>query len=869
MSSKLPILFAVIAALLSLAAPARAETILIRGGTLLTGGAPAQTGDVLVVDGKISAVAGAIIPPAGARIIEAAGRFVMPGIIDAHSHMGVYPWTVGGTGNSDGNEATSPLSPDVRAEDSIYLDDPGFERARAGGVTTALILPGSANLIGGEGVVVKLRPRAGLEGMRFQGAPRQLKMAMGENPKRVYGSRTQLPSTRMGNIALLREAFRAAQDYPEAFFYEWPFRPWHRKVLRDVLASGDLPPMRSAARVRLQVHCYTQADIEGLLRVADEFGLQIAAIHHALEAYKVRDELARRKIGVATFADWWGFKQEAWDAIPENAALCAKAGVKVAIHSDSADHIQRLWHEAAKCVRAGMSEADALKSITLWPAEILGIAERTGALEVGKDADIAVFSRHPFDVTTRVDMTLIDGRIVFERRPFALPKEEAPPAAIALSGARIVPVSGPAIEGGTIVLRGGKIEAVGGPEIAVPPDAQRIDATGKTIIPGMIDVNTSVGLVEVGSDHSTHDDDESSAAMTPHVRAADGINPDSETVMETRLAGVTTVVVAPSEGNLVGGLAAVVDLMGPTVRDMIVSDGVALWANMGQQAVGRGKGGYTTRMGMIAELRALFLEAQEHKRKLDRHKLEVERAARAEARRLKKIADRAAGKLPTPTAGKDEKDEDAEPPLPLEPPSRRPRLEALLPVLDGTTPFVVSAHREPDIRAAIAFAEEFSLRLILNHATEAYRVAPLLAAKKIPVLVGPVTTQPSGRETWGAIYENAALLHEAGVPIAIQHGGAHNVRLLAYQAGIAVAYGLPEAAALRAITLGPAEILGIARTHGSLEKGKVANLVVLTGDPLQPRSVVERVFIRGREVPRTSHQRSLFDKWKDAPSGAK
>jgi imidazolonepropionase-like amidohydrolase len=863
---------AALAALLGAPAAARAEAVLIRGGTLLTASRGTLEGDLLVIDGRIAEVGGTIPPPAGARVIEARGRFVMPGIIDTHSHMGVYPWTVASTGNGDGNEMTAPITPQVRAEDSIHLEDPAFERARAGGVTSALILPGSANLIGGEGVVVKLRPGASLEQLRFAGAPRQFKMAMGENPKRVYGGKGQLPSTRMGNLAFLREAFRLADaraDAAEAaaFFETPPFRPSHRDALRAILSSRGPEGKRA---VRLQVHCYTRADIEGLLRLADEFGFEVSALHHALEAYKVRDELARRGIGVATFADWWGFKQEAWDAIPENAGLCAKAGVKVAIHSDSADHVQRLWHEAAKCVAHGMDPDDAIRAITLWPASILGISERTGSLDAGKDADIAIFSRHPFDVTTRVETTLIDGRIVHERRDFTPPAPEAAPEAIALAGGRIVPVSGPPIEAGVLVMRAGRIAAVGGPDTPVPEGALRVDVSGRTLIPGMVDADTSVGMVEVGSDPATQDDDESSGYATPHVRALDGFNPDSETVHETRLGGVTTVVLSPDGSNLLGGLAAAVDLEGSAAREMVVKDPVGLWANLSDAAVarGRGKGAYTSRMGMVAALRELLLEAQEHARKLERHKLELERWRRGQERRARKAAERAAAPAGAtlPAAGKDD---DEEPPLAPEPPGRKLRIEALLPVLEGKLPLVVTAHREADIRTALALAEEFGLKLVLNRGTEAYRVAPLLAARKVPVLVGPVTTQPSHHETWNAVYENAAILHAAGVKIAIRHGGAHSVRLLPFQAGIAVAYGLPAEAALRAVTLAPAEILGIAEDHGSLDPGKLANVVVLSGEPLQSLSRVEKVYIRGREVSRTSHQRRLFDKWKEAPMGGK
>lgn len=858
---------------ITLAATARAESILIRGGTILTASHGTVEGDVLVVDGKIAAISRSIDAPQ-ARVIDARGKFVMPGIIDAHSHLGVYPWTYSSSGNSDGNEATSPLSPDVRAEDSVYLDDPGFERARAGGVTSALILPGSANLIGGEGVVLKLRQTNTLDGMRFQGAPRQLKMAMGENPKRVYGGRTQLPSTRMGNLALLREAYLAAMapdaprsPFQDEFFSQWPFRPGHRQVLRDVVAK----------KVRLQVHCYTKSDIQGLLRVADECGFEVAAIHHALEAYKVADELAKRKIGVATFADWWGFKQEAWDAIPENAALCAKAGVKVAIHSDSADHIQRLYHEAAKCVRHGMPEADAIKAVTLWPAELLGVGDRTGSIDVGKDADIAIFSKHPFDMFARVETTLVDGAVVFERKDRTEPAPAREPAAIALVGGKVVTVSGPVHEGGVVVVRKGRIEAVGAAGTAVPADAVRVDVTGKTIVPGMIDANTHVGLIEVGMDASTHDADESSKIVVPHMRVSDGIHPDSETLRVTRAGGVTTVVVAPGEENLIAGQAAVIDLDGATVADMVVKEPVAVWMSLGGAAIGRGrgKGEFMTRMGLIAQLRELFIQVQEHRRKLDRAKLEAARYERGAARRARKALEKAAAAAASATAmpagatatATAKTEDEEEPPLPPEPPGRNLRLEALLPVLDGQVPVVVSVHLEADIRAAIALADEFGLKLILNHATEGYRVAKLLAERKIPVIVGPVTTQPSSHETWGAIYENAALLHKAGVKIAMQSDSAHNARLVPFQAGLAVAYGLPPEAALRAVTLEAAEVLGIAADYGSIERGKVANLVVLTGDPLQPLSRIERVYIRGREVPPTSHQTELRDRYGGPKTG--
>lgn len=398
------------------------EYTAIVDATILTAGPEGtiEKGIVLIRDGKIEAVGAAVHVPGTATVVRAEGRFLMPGIVDSHSHMGVYPWPHSDA-TSDGNEATSPITPEVRAEDSVHLEDPAFARARAGGVTTIMILPGSANLIGGEACTVKLRLVKTLEGMKIEGAARNMKMASGENPKRVYGRRNQMPSTRMGSAAYLRRVFTEAVDYGAK---------WKRyEIKQERAAKGDGKPpdrpetdLRKQAlldivegRVNVHLHGYTVSDYTGYLRVFDEFGIKPRAFHHALEAYKMRDDLAKRGIGISTWADWWGFKVEAYDGIPHNAALCSKSGVNVAIHSDSSEGVQRLFVEAAKCVRWGMAPEEAIKSITINPAWQIGVHERTGSIEKGKDADLALFSKHPFDITTRVDGTWIDGVRVYTR----------------------------------------------------------------------------------------------------------------------------------------------------------------------------------------------------------------------------------------------------------------------------------------------------------------------------------------------------------------------------------------------------------------------------------------------------------------------
>ena len=364
-----------------------------------------QEGMVLVKDGKIAAVGTELSLPEGIEILDAEGRYLMPGIIDVHSHMGVYSWP-GARAHSDGNESSEPVTAFVRAEDSVRVADPAMALARAGGVSTVMILPGSANLIGGETITLKLRPSRTLDGMRFEGAPRGIKMACGENPKRVHNDEERGPSTRMGNLAHMREIFRQAQDYQKARKSDIPpTSDLNLETLIDVL-EGE---------IRVHIHCYRQDDIEGIYRVMDEFGIQVASFQHALEAYKVRDIIIEHGTAIATWPDWWGFKMEAYDATPYNASIVKREGGVVAIHSDSAKTIQRLYTEAAKVIRYGATEQEVLEMITLDPAKMLGIEKRVGSIEVGKDADLALFSKHPLDVYTRVDMTWIDGEIVYQK----------------------------------------------------------------------------------------------------------------------------------------------------------------------------------------------------------------------------------------------------------------------------------------------------------------------------------------------------------------------------------------------------------------------------------------------------------------------
>ena len=415
--------------------PLPSGSTLITGATILTGtGERLEGADILIRDGRIEAV-GTGLSADGAEVVDAAGKWVTPGIIDVHSHLGVYP-SPGTTSHSDGNEMTAPVTAQVWAEHSVWPHDPGFTTALAGGVTAMQILPGSANLIGGRGVTVKNVPGRNVMDMKFPGAPHGLKMACGENPKRVYGSKGQAPGTRMGNVAGYRAAWIEAADYRDKIKAaekgqgEMPTRDLRLETLMGVLEGEIL----------VHNHCYRGDEMSIMLGIAEEFGYKVGTFHHAVEAYKIGDLLAAADTCAAMWADWWGFKMEAYDGIRENIALVDAAGACAIVHSDSDTGIQRLNQEAAKVMgaaaRVGMDipPEKAIRWITSNPAKSLGVLEQTGTLETGKMADVVIWDGSPFSVYTRADRVYIDGALAYELGNEALnPVPEFPlgPAAAA------------------------------------------------------------------------------------------------------------------------------------------------------------------------------------------------------------------------------------------------------------------------------------------------------------------------------------------------------------------------------------------------------------------------------------------------------
>ncbi len=392
---------------------------LIRNVTIYDGeGGRIDNGAILLEGGKIMSVAtspeGMLTDrgmPVATVVVDGTGKWVTPGIIDVHSHLGNYP-SPGVEAHSDGNEGTSPVRPEVWAEHSVWPQDPGFSRALAnGGVTALQILPGSANLFGGRSVTLKNVYARTSQGMKFPGAPYGVKMACGENPKRVYGSRNQMPQTRMGNMALNRQTWAKAAEYKKKLDKgETPPRDLAMETLAGVL-SGE---------ILIHNHCYRADEMALVMDMAKEFGYKVSTFHHAVESYKIADLLAKDGICSAMWADWWGFKMESYDAINENIPLVHNAGACAIVHSDDAGGIQRLNQEAAKALadgrRMGINVSDemAWTWLSYNPAKALGIADQTGSLKPGKMADVVLWNGNPLSVYTRPDKVWIDGALMFD-----------------------------------------------------------------------------------------------------------------------------------------------------------------------------------------------------------------------------------------------------------------------------------------------------------------------------------------------------------------------------------------------------------------------------------------------------------------------
>jgi imidazolonepropionase-like amidohydrolase len=836
--------------------------------------------------------------------------FVTPGLIDAHSHTAV---------DGSVNEGSNNITAEVRIADVLDPDDISIYRELAGGLTVANVLHGSANSIGGQNQIIKLKWGALAEQLKFPGAPQGIKFALGENPKRsnfsAPGGTARYPATRMGVEQSIRERFLAARQYMQD--WEEYDKLKSRQQARRVPPRRDLQLEALAEILRGQravhSHCYRQDEILMLIRLAEDIGFRVATFQHVLEGYKVADEIARHGAGASTFSDWWAYKLEAFDAIPFNGTLMARRGVNVSFNSDSDELARRMNLEAAKAVKYGqMDEQEAIKLVTLNPAQQLGIAERVGSLEAGKDADFVIWSGHPLSVYTVAEQTWVDGVKQFDRaadvagraaaearraelidkvkndgkpaartgdaageqKSAAKPAEAGAPAAaasaaaptasgapatpaasrpipqalpvswkhsggvpgpFAIVGAHVHPVSGPDIEGGTVLVNEGRIAAVGR-NLTIPPDALVVEGAGLHLYPGLIDASTVVGLTEIGSVSGSVDISEA-GKINPNVRAEVAVNPDSELIPVTRAAGITHVVTAPRGGSI-AGTSALLRLDGWTWEDLTAASPLAMHMNFPAYPRGEGGGFFGPRVSV---------EEQEKQRTADLKEIkETFEAARAYRQALE--ASRRGSPAPRPDTA----------------------LEAMLPVLEGKIPLVVSAGEVRQIRDAVQWAREQGVRIILESSADAWRVTDLLKQNDIPVIVGPILSNSFRRdEPYDTAYTMPKKLHEAGVRFCIVNGGggfgASMTRNLPYHAGMAAAFGLPRDVALKAITLYPAQILGAGEHLGSIEVGKSASLILTDGDPLEIRTRILKVFVDGRDTDLGNRHQRLYDKYRQRP----
>jgi imidazolonepropionase-like amidohydrolase len=800
---------------------------------------PVENGVLVVQDGKVVFAGAGDGAPAtdGFEVRDLKGAVIIPGLVDTHSHIGLWsrPHV---PANSDGNEMSGPVQSGVRAIDALQPDDPGIRMAAAGGITTANVMPGSGNVIGGQTLYVKLRGRT-VEEMRVTGLLPDgtailggLKMANGENPKGYGKSKQQAPFTRMKVAALQREQFVKAREYKAK-------KDAGEKLDRDT----SLEPLVEVLEKKRTVHfhCHRADDLMTAVRISEEFGFELV-LQHATEGYRVAEILAKKKIPVSlTLVDSPGGKAEVMGLLEENAAILEKAGVAVTINTDDSVTESRFYlRTGAIAVRGGLSEMAALKALTITPAKLLHLDHRIGSLEKGKDADFVVLSGKPFSTYTHVMETYIDGKKVFDAADatqvgyrdggFALPvnervampklaetlrRDQGPDPKRAFNGsgeegktmfaitADFVHTASDrgTIKDGVVVVKDGEILFVGSKAAVTLKDVRTI--TAKHVTPGLIDAFAMAGLSGAWNIPADQDQDELSDPNQSDLRALDGFNPHEPLLEFLRANGTTVVHASPGRANVIAGQSAIFRTEGNTAEACTLRTPAAILVNLGEVPKESYKGkGPLTRMGVAALVRKSFSDADAYRKK---------------------------GAGP-----------------------KNAKHDALVPAFEGKVPVYFAAHRADDISTALRIAEEFKLKPVIALGTEAYRMAEQLKKAGVPVIVHPTMQRAaSSMETLHAFTGNAALLAKAEVPFAICtgfEGYVPKTRVLRHEAAMASANGLGPDRALRAVTIDAAKLLGIEAKHGSIEKGKVADIVLYDGDPFEHATHVTQTLMKGESV---------------------
>ena len=834
----------------------RKGSVLFTGATLyrMDGTAP-EVLDLLIEDGLISAIGSELVAADGTPVVDAAGLHIMPGIIDAHSHLALDAI----------NEGSMSITAECRIEDMIHAEDVGIYRAAAGGTAVVQSLHGSANPIGGQAATWELDYLAtSIEQLLVPEAPRNIKFALGENVKQSNWSGSwgkRFPNSRVGVQATYRRAFRDAQDYAER---------------RRRAADGELPGFRRDVRlevladildnvVHIQCHSYRADELLMFLGICKEFGIERPVFQHVLEGYKVAPELAEVGAMASTFSDWWAYKFEVRDAIPWNVSIMDKAGVIVSINSDSDEMIRRLNTEAAKGQLYGnLGWEAAMATCTLNPAKQLRVEDRLGSLEQGKYGTLTIYDGPPLEGYSRCVMTLNRGIVVYEAPTdldtrwvdysaavdtfiAADPASPSDPAvddsgspapepsvddelawtagaqdsAFQISGAVIHPVVGPPFLGSIMVVDGriAKIEK-GDVTFDLP---KRLRTTSMHVndmhlYPGFINGFDRTGTWEYGAVRASRDDIETGTDQ-PDLSVASAIHADSEHIPVTRMNGVSYVLVRPPSGRI-GGQAALIQLDGITTKDLVIAPDLGLFVQFPRVARFKQEDGPET-PEELEELDQLFAEALAYGERMDR--LDT--------------SDRAAF-------------------------HRNAKLEALLPYLHGERDVYLAANDAPTLMAARTWSKKHGLKVVYMGARDAWKVAGYLGRDRARVIVSSMHQLPGSRfNPFDAAFRTASILEAAGCTVGLSTDNPEVSRNLPFQAATAAAWGLGRDKALYAATLGAAEALGVEEHIGSIEEGKVATFFLTQGDPLLIQDPVEYMWIGGKEVELTSKQTALRDRY--------
>jgi imidazolonepropionase-like amidohydrolase len=795
------------------------SVVVVKAGTVIpVKSAPIKGGMVIICDGKIEAVGKDLKVPKGAEVIDASNMVVIPGLIDAFT-------TLAGRSRDDEESVT----PDIRAKDAFDFYGK-YRRLLASGVTTVYVSPGQRRLISGVGAVVKLAGDS--IDKRCLKDTSALRITLGELPKNppvifkppippdpchpLLPVEKQLPTTRMAEMALLRKVFTDAK---------WAMKQKPPEMNTQMQAL--LPVLKRKIPVR--INCNTAQDIRNAIRFAETFRLKLI-IEGATEAYEVIDEIKSSKSPVVVTGVFEPGRRQLKDYTtdialgrvnPDNPTLLAKAGIKFAITSPTDETIPDLQFIAGYTVSRGLSPEEALKAITITPAEILGLAGRIGSIEKGKDADLVILTGDPLDVNSIVDKTLIDGKVVYARPEVKPEKEETETAPItAIRAGKILTASRGQINNGLILVKGDKITYVGEPK-EIPKKATVIDAAKSVVMPGLVDIHSHLGLhaesepVKMNPSAPTSGPDSGDMRLVSIVNA---IKPNDEAFRDVLRSGVTSVLLAPQTRGFISGNAALIKLSGDSAKEMIVKEYAAVkFSMLGEQA----------RMARIWEARDHLKGAKEYAEKWDDYEQKYEEYERR--RQYEQDKD------------PNERQEIKEPARP----GRDTNLELLRGLFKRQMPALVYANRADEIRTTLkVFKDEYNLDVIILGGNDGFRVTDELRKYNVGVVIGPYII----RYEKGKPINNADLLTRNKLCVALHTSATSGTQYLSMNAAYAVRYGMDEEEAFRAITIYPARLLHVDDRIGSIEQGKDADLVIMSGGPFDFRSRVEKVIVNGKVV---------------------